>query len=97
LLEEIEKWEKEESDPGAVRLDIVLTDAVFEHKKDIRESDVIQERRDGQLQTVFLNFMPEKEWLNSTLPKRCFMIKVDKDNVAGILRNVLSEFVGAQL
>jgi len=97
LLLEIENWENHNSDAGAVRLDIIITDAVLEHPKDIREADVVQERRNGSLQTVLLNFMPESEWLNSTLPKRCYMLKVDKDNIAGILRNVLSEFVGAHM
>jgi len=97
LLQEIESWEKRDSEPGAVKLDIVITDAVFEHPRDIRESDVIQERRDGRLQTVFLNFMDEKNWLGSTLPKRCTMAKVGKDNLAGILRNLVSEFLGASL
>ena len=97
LFKMIEDWEVKDSDAGAVRLDIVITDAVFEHKTDIRECDTIQERRNGNLQTVILNFMPEKDWVNSTLPKRCFMLKVDAGNVAGILRNVLTEFVGAYI
>lgn len=97
LLKAIEKWEKDEVDPGAIRLDLVITDAVLEHKYDIKEADVIQERRNGALQTIMLNFMPEKSWLGSTLPKRCFMLKVDKDNINGILRNTISEFVGAHL
>lgn len=97
LFEKIEKWEKAASDPGAVKLDIVITDAVLEHKKDLKESDVIQERRDGSLQTVFLNFLSAEESINSSLPKRCYQVHVDKDNVAGTLRNVISEFVGAHL
>ena len=97
LFEKMEEWEKKESDPGAVKLDIVITDAVLEHKKDLRESDIIQERRDGSLQTVFLNFLSAEEAINSSLPKRCYQVHVDKDNVAGTLRNVISEFVGAHL
>ena len=97
LLSALEKWEAKSSSPGAVKLDIVITDAVFEHPKDIRESDVIQERRDGQLQTVFLNFMDPSNWLACTLPKRCLMVKVGKDNLAGILRNLVAEFLGASL
>jgi hypothetical protein len=93
LFVEIEKWEKKYSDPGAVRLDLIITDAVVEHAKDIRESNKIQERRDGALYTIMLNFAPEEEWVNSTLPKRCFQMKVDKDNIAGILRKILAEFV----
>lgn len=97
LLREIERWEKEESDPGAVRLDLVLTDAVLEHPKDIRDSDVIQERRNGVLTTVLLNFMPESDWLNSTLPKRCYQMHVEPGNVQGILRNVITEFIQAHI
>lgn len=97
LLNAIEGWEKENSDPGAVRLDLILTDAVLEHKTDIREADTIQERRNGTLTTVLLNFMPESDWLNGTLPKRCYQMKVDSDNVAGILRNVITEFVAAHI
>lgn len=93
LFEEIEKWEVESSDPGAVRLDIVITDAVLEHPKDIREASKIQERRDGSLQTVFLNLMPEEEWVDCTLPLRCVQYPADRDNLGGLLRNVLAEFV----
>ncbi len=97
LFAKIEKFENSESDPGAVRLDIVITDAVMEHKKDIRESDIIQERRNGSLQTVFVNFLKPEEAINSTLPKRCFQMFADKDNVAGLLRQVIAEFVGAHV
>ena len=93
LFTEIEKWENAESDPGAIRLDIVITDAVLEHPKDIRESSIIQERRDGTLQTVLLNLMPEDRWLDSTLPLRCVQYPANRDNLAGLLRNVLAEFV----
>jgi len=97
LLSAIRNWEVDSSDPGAVKLDIVITDAVFEHPRDIKESDVVQEMRNGRLQTVFLNFMDEKNWLGSTLPKRCTMAKVGKDNLGGILRNLVAEFLGANL
>lgn len=97
LLEAIETWEVENSDPGCMRLDIVLTDAVLEHPVDIRSADVIQERRDGSLQTVFLNFLPEDDWLNSTLPRRCFEVAVDANNVSGILRQILAEFLAVSI
>ena len=97
LFTSIERWEKEESDPGALKLDIVITDAVLEHPMDIREADKVQERRDGTLSSVLLNFLPVKDWVNSTLPRRCFQMAVDKDNVAGILRQVLMEFVSVRV
>lgn len=93
LLVAIERWENENSDPGAVRLDIVITDAVLEHPKDIRESSKIQERRDGNLQTVLLNLMPEEDWLDTTLPLKCVQYPANPDNLAGLLRNVLAQFV----
>jgi hypothetical protein len=97
LFMEIEKWETKHSDPGAVRLDIVLTDAVLEHKQDIRDASATQERRDGALQTIFLNFMDEKEWSDGTLPRRCVQYKADRDNVSGMLRTIIQQFVGAYL
>ena len=97
LFEQIEKWENNHSDPGAVRLDLVITDAVLEHPKDIRESDKIQERRDGAMQTVLLNLLPEKEWVNSTLPLRCVQYPVNVDNIGGVLRQVLSEFLSVHI
>ena len=97
LFEAIEKWENESSDPGSVRLDIVLTDAVIEHKVDIQRSDVVQERRDGTLSTVFLNFLDEEEWVKSTLPRRSYQIGVTVDTVSAILRNILAEFVAANI
>lgn len=97
LFEAIEAWEVKESDPGCMRLDIIITDAVLEHPKDIRDADAIQERRDGSLQTVFLNFLPEEDWLNSTLPRRCFEVAVDESNISGILRQILAEFLAVSI
>lgn len=94
LFEAIEKWENAHSDPGAYKLDLIITDAVIEHPSDLRRSDVVQERRDGSLQTVLLNLMPEREWVSSSLPKRCVQYPANKDNIAGLLRNVVAEFVG---
>jgi hypothetical protein len=97
LFERIEKWEAAESDPGAIKLDIILTDAVLEHASDIREAAVVMERRDGALQAILLNFMPEGQWHDATLPRRCVQYPANKDNIDGMLRNLLSEFVAIQL
>ena len=97
LFSEIEKWEREDSDAGAVKLDIVLTDAVMEHPGDIREASTVQTRRDGRLQTVFLNFLPEDDWADSSLPKFCYQVPVTTKNVGGILRQIMAEFIGAQI
>lgn len=93
----IEEWECAHSDPGAFRIDLVITDAVIEHPTDIRHSDKIQERRDGALQTVFLNLLPASEWVNSDLPLRCVQYAVNPDNIGGLLRKIIAEFVGAHL
>jgi hypothetical protein len=97
LFEQILKWEEEESDDGCVRLDIVLTDAVLEHPTDIRKSSEVQERRNGALQTVFLNFLSEEQWYDSRLPMRCVQYPADANNVGGLLRQVLSNFVSVYI
>jgi hypothetical protein len=97
LFEQIAKWEEQYSDPGAVRLDIIITDAVLEHVSDIRNADIIQEKRNGNLQTILLNLMPEEKWSDGTLPKRCVQYGATKDNISGILRQILSEFISANL
>lgn len=97
LFEEIEKWEDKESDPTAARLDLIITDAVLEHPTDIRVVDDIQTRRDGNLQTVMLNFMPEEDWLGSTLPLRCVQYPANSDNISGMLRTVLTHFLAVYL
>lgn len=96
LFEKIEKWEHD-NDPGACRLDLVITDAVLEHPTDIRKSSIIQERRDGNLQTVFLNLLPEDDWEEQSLPYRCVQYPVNKDNLGGLLRLVLQQFVSVYL
>ena len=93
LFEAIESWENESSDPGCVRLDLILTDAVLEHPIDVRDAGKVQERRDGSLQTVLLNFLPEEEWLDSALPMHCVQYPANGANVAGLLRKLLAEFV----
>lgn len=97
LFQRILEWEDDESDSGCVRLDLVLTDAVLEHPTDIRKASEVQERRDGALQTVFLNFMKEEEWVDSRLPVRCVQYPADVNNVGGLLRQVLSEFVSVYI
>lgn len=97
LFDQIQKWEVTESDTDCVRLDIVLTDAVLEHPTDIKRASEIQERRDGALQTVFLNFLNEEEWIDSRLPMRCVQYPADANNVGGLLRQILSEFVSVYI
>lgn len=97
LFEEIEQWEQKYSDPGAIRLDLVITDAVVEHATDIRRSDVIQERRDGTLNTIMLNFMPIEDWADSDLPLRCIQYPVSPGNISGMLRSIITEFAAAYM
>lgn len=78
-------------------MDIVITDCVVEHPSDIRRSDEIQERRDGSLQTVFLNFLDEKYWVNSDLPSRCVQYGAKPDTIDGLLRTITAQFVNAYL
>lgn len=93
LFTEIKRWEDKFSTPGAVRLDLVITDAVLEHPNDIREASQIQANRNGNLQTVLLNLLPENEWVNGSLPYKCVQYPVNKDNLAGVLRTVIAEFL----
>ena len=97
LLSRIEKWETKNSEPGAVRLDLVITDGVFEHAKDLTECNRIQERRDGSLQTVFLNFLSMDEWSDTKLPRHCVQYLANVDNIAGLSRTVLHEFVSSYM
>lgn len=94
LFSAIERWENEHSDPGAVRLDLIITDGVLEHPTDIRQASEIQERRDGTLHTVLLNFLPEQVWHDTQLPTRCIQYPADVDNLDGMLRLMLAEYVG---
>lgn len=97
LLEKIENWENKYSDPGAVKIDIIISDAVLEHPNDIRWSNLIQERRDGALQSIILNLMPRDKWHDSAVPKRCLQYPADASNLAGLLRNILAEAVNVYL
>lgn len=95
LFEQIEKWEEAKGDPNAARIDIILSDAVFEHPTDVRRSSEIQERRDGNLQSVILNFLPMEEIVHSTLPLRCRQVPVHGENVNGVLRSLISDFIAS--
>lgn len=93
LLESLEKWEDTHGDPGAFRLDIIITDGVLEHATDARKGDEIQERRDGALQSVVLNFLPMADWSDSRVPKRCVQYPATPDNLIGLMRGVLGNWL----
>lgn len=96
LLQAIANWEADEVEAGAVKLDIILSDGVFERKVDIATADDIQARR-GQVHTVVLNFMPEEQWFEGRLPFQVVQYSVTSDNVQGILRLVLAQFLEAYI
>lgn len=96
LLEKIANWESKQADDGYVKLDIILSDGVFERKVDITRSDDIQAGR-GQAHTVILNFMQEEDWFNGRLPYQVVQYPVTADNVGGILRLVLAQFLEAYI
>lgn len=96
LFAAIEDWEKG-NNHDATRLDIVITDGQFENEADLRLASEIQERRNGRLTTVLLNFLPVAKWSASKLPDRCLQQPVDKDNIGASVRTVILEAVGSML
>lgn len=96
LLEKIADWEKGHEDGGYVKLDIILSDGVFERKVDITRSDEIQASR-GQAHTVIMNFMQETDWHEGRLPYQVVQYPVTPDNVGGLLRLVLASFLEAYI
>lgn len=94
LLQSIAAWEA--GHDGYVKLDIILSDGVFERKVDISTADDIQARR-GQVHSVILNFIPEDDWYAGRLPYQCVQYPVTTDNVTGILRLVLAQFLEAYI
>lgn len=93
LLSNLENWENMNGDAGAARLDIIVTDGVLTHPADAREADAVQERRDGALQTVMLNFLPIEEWTDSRVPKRCVQYPATPDNLNGLMRGILGSWL----
>lgn len=89
LLKELEKADDDDN----VRLDIVITDGVLEHATDSRKGDVIQERRNGNLQTVVLNFVPMDEWGDYGLPNRCIQYEVRSDNLLFVMQQAVADWL----
>lgn len=96
LLESLADWESKQEDEGSVKLDIILSDGVWERKVDITRSDDVQARR-GQCHTVIMNFLPEQDWYQGRLPYQVVMYPVTPDNVSGLLRLVMSNFLEAYI
>lgn len=92
LLKYIQDWENTAHTEGYVKLDIILSDGVFDVKADIDRADAVQNwRQDAH--TVILNFLPENEWYGGKLPYSTVQYAVTPDNIDGILRLVLSSFL----
>lgn len=92
LFRAIQSWESG-NDPGAYRLDVILTDGVLEHVEDVVEATRVQEERDGRLSTVLLNFLPRSQWGSYALPDRCYQYAVTAANLATVMRTAISEAV----
>lgn len=93
LLEAIDKWEQQSGDPGAYRLDIILSDGVLEHPTDVRKGDEVQFRRNGNLQSVILNFLPMESWGDYNVPNRCVQYEATVENIGSLMRSVLGDWV----
>jgi len=93
LMEELESWENTHGDAGAYRLDLIVSDGVMEHPTDVRKCDEIQDRRDGTLQSVVLNFLPMEEWADYSVPNRCVQYPADLDNLFGLIRQILGDWL----
>lgn len=92
LFEAIKEWE-EDGDPDAVRLDIVITDGVFDDADDVARASRIQEERNGRLITVMLNFLDPSEWSTANLPDRCVQYAVNARNLNSRLRDTIAEAI----
>ena len=93
LLDAIRKREERYGDFGAFRLDIILTDGVLEHKTDSRRGDAIQDVRDGNLQSVVLNFLPMELWGDYRVPNRCVQYEATVENIGNLMRQVLGDWI----
>jgi len=88
LFLEIKKWEGEND--ANIKLDIILTDGQFDDADDIHKADMVQDRRDGKITTIVLNFLKRDEWKTSTLPNRCLQYEANGDNLGNQIKQILS-------
>lgn len=91
LFTAIEKWEQNEGDHSAYRIDIILSDGEWENKTDIVEATKIQERRNGRLTTFMLNFLPRQKWGNYSLPERCYQYEANPKFLGQQIRQIISD------
>jgi hypothetical protein len=93
LLEALEDWEIKYGDSASYSLDIILSDGILEHPTDARKGDAIQDRRDGSLQSIVLNFLPMGEWGDYRVPNRCVQYPATSENLLGLLRGILGDWL----
>lgn len=93
LFERIKTWEEASGDTSAVRLDIVITDGVFDDPADVARASQVQDQRNGRLRTVLLNFLPVRQWEAVQLPGRCSQVPVAVDNLDTTIRSTLTDAV----
>lgn len=96
LLRRIQEWEAG-NDANAVRLDLVITDGVFENERDVESATNVQAERNGNLSTVLLNFLKPAEWGQYHLPNRCCQYAGTNENLTPQLRTILEEVVARML
>lgn len=92
LFKAISEWEAD-NDHNATRLDIIITDGMFENKYDVEEASHIQEQRNGKLSTVLLNFLPVHSWHKALLPERCIQYPVTIKNLNNSIRSIIEETI----
>lgn len=97
LFERIQRWERVSGDSDAFKLDIIITDGVLEHRRDVADADRIQVERNGRGAVVMLNFLERKEWGDYHMPARAVMYEVNEDNLEARLRTVIAEVAGSLL
>lgn len=95
LFKAIQQWENVHGDPSALRLDIILTDGVFDNRKDVEMASRFQEfrRNSCRTKTIMLNFLERKEWGDFAVPEHSLMYPVTPDNLDSSIRGLLSEAV----
>ena len=93
LLQRLGDWEHYNGDAGAYRLDLIISDGMLEHKTDPAKGDKIQDRRDGNLQTIILNFLPVEDWGDYRVPNRCVQYPADADNLLALMRQIFGSWV----
>ena len=97
LLKKLREHEKRHNLLTTRRIDLVITDAVFEHKTDGSKCNEIQYKRGYGVTTIFLNFLSETQRVSNVLPLNCIEYGVDSRTIDGTIRRILSEVAGVSI